>query len=126
MALSHMLHLVVTTNPYIPNVTSLGGTLPSSTSPNDSSTPDYTGGPPSTRRLAGTGPLARANATKGGTVKGDVIGRESPVKPFLGSQIINVGLGLGATQNMVCNPIIWYFEALFFVMCFDFFFFFFL
>lgn len=113
MALAHMLQLVVATNHYVSPtciLSSPGDTL--TYSPNNSTAAGASAGAgagagagngtPSGRRLAGTGPLARANATKGGTIRGDVLspGPTSPSKPLLGSQTVTLG-GLGTTQTIV-------------------------
>ena len=115
MALSHMVHLVITTNPMIiPTGTAQGdGTnTPTEGTPqgqigvtgqlggqpggsSGGSSGGYSGTPSgptgshtfsSSRRLAGTGPLARVNASKGGTIRGEsptpimTPGRDSPSK----------------------------------------------
>lgn len=109
MALAHMLQLVVTTNHYISPTCILSSPGDASTLSPNNSTAASTGagngngnGTPSGRRLAGTGPLARANATKGGTIRGDVLTQapSSPSKPLSGSGTVTLG-GLGTTQTIV-------------------------
>lgn len=111
MALAHMLQLVVTTNHYISPTCILSSPGDASTLSPNNSTAAGTGagngngngnGTPSGRRLAGTGPLARANATKGGTIRGDLLAQapSSPSKPLSGSGTVTLG-GLGTTQTIV-------------------------
>ena len=107
MALAHMLQLVVATNHFVSSTCILSSPGDASTSsPNNSSAAGIGVGAgnstPSGRRLAGTGPLARANATKGGTIRGDALaaGPNSPSKPLSGSQTVTLG-GLGITQTIV-------------------------
>lgn len=113
MALAHMLQLVVTTNHYISATCILSSPGDASTLSLNNSTVAGTGagngngngngnGTPSGRRLAGTGPLARANATKGGTIRGDVLTQapSSPSKPLSGSGTVTLGV-LGTTQTIV-------------------------
>lgn len=99
MALAHMVHLVVTTNPYIP--TAIASTFASPIDSAPSPEPGSGSATPSSRRLAGSGPLARVNATKGGTIRMEVLsGRESPSKTLAGS-LIGSPAGLGLTQIVV-------------------------
>jgi hypothetical protein len=99
MALAHMVHLVVTTNPYIP--TAIASTFASPIDSAPSPEPGSGSATPSSRRLAGSGPLARVNATKGGTIRMEMLsGRESPSKTLAGSLVGSPG-GLGLTQIIV-------------------------
>jgi hypothetical protein len=109
MALAHMLQLVVATNHYISPTCILSSPGDAAAiSPNNSTAAGASAGAgagngtPSGRRLAGTGPLARANATKGGTIRGDALlaGPNSPSKPLSGSGTVTLG-GLGVTQTIV-------------------------
>jgi hypothetical protein len=111
MALAHMLQLVVATNHYISPTCILSSPGDAAAiSPNNSTAAGTSAGAgagngtPSGRRLAGTGPLARANATKGGTIRGDALlaGPNSPSKPLSGSGTVTLG-GLGVTQTIVSS-----------------------
>lgn len=108
-----MLQLVVATNQYIsPTCILLSPGDAAAVSPNNSTAAGTSAGvgtgagagngTPSGRRLAGSGPLARANATKGGTIRGDALlaGPNSPSKPLSGSGTVTLG-GLGVTQTIV-------------------------
>ena len=95
MALAHMIHLIITENRPISTtqgeltvMNTLGATelnfqnlnlqnqnqVPGSLNGTQNQNPHSTITPSSSRKLSGTSPLARVNASKGGTLKGDSIG----------------------------------------------------
>ena len=95
MALAHMIHFIITENPPISTthgeltvMNTLGATelnlqnlnlqnqnqVPGSLNGTQNQNPHPTITPSSSRKLSGTSPLARVNASKGGTLKGDSLG----------------------------------------------------
>ena len=96
MALAHMIHLIIIENPIISTtqggltgVTTLGTTelnlqnqnqnqVPGTLSGTQNQNPHSTITSSSSRKLSGSSPLARVNASKGGTLKGDSLGLNMP------------------------------------------------
>ena len=94
MALAHMIHLIIIENPIISTtqggltgVTTLGTTelnlqnqnqVPGILSGTQNQNAHSTITSSSSRKLSGSSPLARVNASKGGTLKGDSLGLNMP------------------------------------------------
>ena len=132
MALAHMIYLVVTLNPIVSSTTQNGLDVINTHTQIDTNTYNQnqhsitTNTPNSSKRSPGPGPgaLARVNATKGGTIKGDFAGPlQSTNKHLGGSGIINYsitpnnkGENLGGTQNIVRKIF------LMFIFCYNLFF----